>query len=82
MPQLGLILQDQKIPLSNYRKHKLLDKTVREAFQGSPTPRQKEALQIAINTPDIALIQGPLFTVGESSLRGHEPTTAVADCYR
>ncbi|MEG4838253.1 AAA domain-containing protein [Microcoleus sp. B9-D4] len=59
MPQLGLILQDQKIPLSNYRQHKLLDKTVREAFQGSPTPRQKEALRVAINTPDIALIQGP-----------------------
>jgi hypothetical protein len=32
MPQLGLILQDQKIPLSNYRQHKLPDKTVREAF--------------------------------------------------
>ena len=59
MPQLGLILQDQKIPLSNYRQHKLLDKTVKEAFQGSPTPRQKEALRVAINTPDIALIQGP-----------------------
>ena len=59
MPQLGLILQDQKIPLSNYRQHKLLDKTLREAFQGSPTPRQKEALRVAINTPDIALIQGP-----------------------
>jgi hypothetical protein len=59
MPQLGLILQDQKIPLSNYRQHKLLDKTVREAFQGSPTPRQKEALRVAINAPDIALIQGP-----------------------
>ncbi|MEG4898424.1 hypothetical protein QUA89_33095 [Microcoleus sp. F10-B4] len=29
MPQLGLILQDQKIPISNYRQHKLLDKTVK-----------------------------------------------------
>ena len=59
MPQLGLILQDQKIPVSNHRKYKLLTRTILAAFNGSPTPRQEEALRIAINTPDITLIQGP-----------------------
>ena len=32
---------------------------MREAFRGSPTPRQQEALRVAINTPDIALMQEP-----------------------
>ena len=59
MPQLGMILQDRKISPSNNHKRKLLDKTVQKAFQGLPTSRQKEALQTAINTPDIILIQGP-----------------------
>ena len=59
MPQLGMILQDRKISPSNNHKHKLLDKTLPNAFQGFPTLRQKEALQTAINTPDIILIQGP-----------------------
>lgn len=59
MPQLGLILQNQKIPISNHRKHKLHSKTISTSFNGSPTPRQEEALRVAINTPDIALIQGP-----------------------
>jgi len=60
MPQLGLILQDQKVPPSNRRKHKLLARTMLTAFNDSPpTSRQEEALRVAINTPDIALIQGP-----------------------
>jgi hypothetical protein len=59
MPQLGLILQNQRIPISNHRKHKIISKIVNAAFNGSPTPRQAEALRVAINTPDIMLIQGP-----------------------
>jgi hypothetical protein len=59
MPQLGLILENRRVTVSKYRKHKPLSKTTRNLFNGSPTPRQEEALQVAINTPDIALIQGP-----------------------
>jgi len=59
MPQLGLILENRPVPVSKYRKHKALSKATRNLFNGSPTPRQEEALQVAINTPDIALIQGP-----------------------
>jgi superfamily I DNA/RNA helicase len=59
MPQLGLILQNQKVPISNRRKHKPLSRATLDVFNGSPTTRQEEALRVAINTPDIALIQGP-----------------------
>lgn len=59
MPQLGLILQNQKIPISNHRQHTPLSKATLAVFNGLPTPRQEEALRVAINTPDIALIQGP-----------------------
>jgi len=59
MPQLGLILQNQRIPIANRRQHSLPTKTVSAAFNGSPTSRQQEAVRVAINTPDIALIQGP-----------------------
>ena len=31
----------------------------KKIFKNDPTPRQKEAIDIAIQTPDIALIQGP-----------------------
>jgi hypothetical protein len=31
----------------------------RDAFNGAPNPRQIEALDVALNTPDIALIVGP-----------------------
>lgn len=59
MPQLGLMLENRRVPVAKYRKHKALSKATRDLFNGSPTPRQEEALQVAINTPDIALIQGP-----------------------
>jgi hypothetical protein len=36
-----------------------LSKGAREKFRGEPTPKQIEAIDIALNTPDIAIIQGP-----------------------
>lgn len=36
-----------------------LSRTARDAFTGAPNPRQIEALEVALNTPDIALIVGP-----------------------
>jgi len=59
MPQLGMILENQSVPISRWRKHKATSQKTLEAFRGNPTSRQKDAIDIAINTPDIALIQGP-----------------------
>ena len=42
------------------RRHSPLSPAVTELFgKNKPTPRQIEAIDIALNTPDIALIQGP-----------------------
>lgn len=62
-PLLGLIIEEggtipdiQRVtklkPLTPFVKEKIFDK-------GPPTDRQIEAIDIALNTPDIALIQGP-----------------------
>jgi hypothetical protein len=60
MPQLGLFLENQSVPLARYQKVEALSAKTKKVFGNSgPTARQKEALQIALNTPDIALIQGP-----------------------
>ncbi|NJN13940.1 MAG: hypothetical protein HC815_41145 [Richelia sp. RM1_1_1] len=59
MPQLGLILENQRVPTRRTRQHKPLSPDTKKVFNGSPTSRQQEALQVALNTPDIALIQGP-----------------------
>lgn len=59
MPQLGLILENQSVPTRRTRQHEPLSPETKKVFNGSPTPRQAEALKVALNTPDIALIQGP-----------------------
>jgi DNA polymerase III delta prime subunit len=62
-PLLGLIIEEGGVvpeigratkmnPLSPFVKDKIFNKN-------PPTDRQKEAIDIALNTPDIALIQGP-----------------------
>lgn len=38
----------------------LSDNVMKKAFpKNPPTPKQKEAIEIALNTPDVAIIQGP-----------------------
>ncbi|MDF5716703.1 MAG: AAA domain-containing protein [Rhizonema sp. NSF051] len=59
MPQLGLILENQRVPTRRTNPQKPLSKDTKKLFNGYPTPRQEEALKVALNTPDIALIQGP-----------------------
>ncbi len=59
MPQLGLILENQRVPTRRTRYHKVFYRDTKKVFNGSPTSRQEEALKVALNTPDIALIQGP-----------------------
>jgi len=59
MPQLGKILENRAVQIRRSQKVKPISPATIDRFGGKPTARQKEALDIAINTPDIALIQGP-----------------------
>ena len=58
MPQLGLILESKSVPNRRSRRLEPMTRAVREVFE-SPNERQWNALDIVLNTPDIALIQGP-----------------------
>ncbi|AHV95634.1 DEAD/DEAH box helicase [Paenibacillus sabinae] len=61
-PLLGLLIEeDGELPdTQRVTKHKPLTPFVKDKiFKHPPTPRQSEAIDIALNTPDIALIQGP-----------------------
>jgi len=61
-PLLGLLIEEGgKLPeIQRITKLKPLTPFVKEKiFKHPPTDRQVEAIDIALNTPDIALIQGP-----------------------
>ena len=57
--RLGLILEGRPVPSVNYKRRSPESPAVREALGQSPTPKQFEAVRVALNTPDIAMIQGP-----------------------
>jgi hypothetical protein len=59
MPQLAHLLEGLPVPVAHLRPHEPRSADAVAAFGGEPTPRQVEALRVALNTPDIALIQGP-----------------------
>lgn len=60
LPQIGLVMEGQPIPQSRIPKRAGLSPLVKNLFGPlGPTASQKEALEIAVNTPDICLIQGP-----------------------
>lgn len=60
LPQLTYLLQGLDVPSIKYKKLKALTPYARETFNGGePTSRQKDALVVALNTSDIALIIGP-----------------------
>jgi hypothetical protein len=59
MPQLGLLLEGTAVPERRRKTEAAMSAAARAIFGGEPTPRQVEALRVALNTPDIALIQGP-----------------------
>lgn len=60
-PNLGTILESHGIPepLEKRRRVEPLSAHSRLLFQYGATDRQIEAIDVALNTPDIALIQGP-----------------------
>jgi hypothetical protein len=61
MPHLAMILEGRSIARPVKKRHEPISPAVKEEiFKGrDPTPKQKEAIDIAINTPDICIIQGP-----------------------
>ena len=61
MPQLRLLLEDLPVPVARRGTLAPLSPSVKRKVFGDhgPTPKQEEALSVALNTPDIALIQGP-----------------------
>lgn len=59
MPQIGLLIEGKEVPEASRRPVDAITPDVIDLFPGVPTARQKEALHVALNTPDIALIQGP-----------------------
>ncbi|MBP6582124.1 MAG: AAA family ATPase [Chromatiaceae bacterium] len=58
MPQIGLLIEGAPVPARATRRREPFTQAVR-ALLPNPTDRQRQALDIALNTPDIALIQGP-----------------------
>lgn len=63
-PSLGLVIEGKKpesvIENNNQKKIEPITAFVKEKiFAHEPRPRQRDAIEIALNTPDIAIIQGP-----------------------
>ncbi|MBK7091821.1 MAG: AAA family ATPase [bacterium] len=60
IPQLALLLENRPVPVRRVQTHEPLSGAAKARFHsGAPTPRQVEAIRVALNTPDIAVIQGP-----------------------
>ena len=59
LPQLSYLLEGVAPPSARRRQLDGLSPYAKACFKGAPTKRQIEALEKAINTPDIALIVGP-----------------------
>ena len=60
VPSLKALLQDLPTPTQRLSNLKALTRYARESFhKGNPTDRQADALYLAVNTPDVALIIGP-----------------------
>ncbi|WP_129727905.1 DEAD/DEAH box helicase [Ectobacillus funiculus] len=61
IPHLASILEGKSVSKPNRSFiEPISEKTAQKVFPvNPPTPKQKEAMEIALNTPDIALIQGP-----------------------
>jgi len=60
LPQLRYLLEGVSVPVDRHRKLKDVTAYALETFKGGkPTDRQRDALRVALNTPDVALIIGP-----------------------
>lgn len=60
VPRLRSLLQDLPIPGQRPSRLPALTPYARQSFKtGKPTAKQEEAIRVALNTPDVALIIGP-----------------------
>ena len=61
MRELNLIIEGKKVIKEKVGNYEALSIQTKESLfpKYEPTENQKEAIQIALNTPDIAIIQGP-----------------------
>lgn len=61
MRELNLIIEGKKVTKEKVGNYEALSIQTKESLfpKYEPTENQKEAIQIALNTPDIAIIQGP-----------------------
>ena len=61
MRELNLIIEGKKVTKEKAGNYETLSIQTKESLfpKYEPTENQKEAIQIALNTPDIAIIQGP-----------------------
>lgn len=64
LPSLGLVIEGKKpdapIQVVQAKRIEPISRHVREKiFAYEPRPKQRDAIDIALNTPDIAIIQGP-----------------------
>ncbi|MGI2152435.1 DEAD/DEAH box helicase [Shewanella oncorhynchi] len=59
MPQLRMIFEGLEPPIERKSKSRAISPKAKQRFKGEPTIRQRKALEIALNTPDVALIIGP-----------------------
>ncbi|TNF32997.1 MAG: AAA family ATPase [Deltaproteobacteria bacterium] len=60
MPQLGLLMEGRPAPAARLPRRPAMSPAVRALFgPDGPTQRQREAIERALNTPDVCLIQGP-----------------------
>jgi hypothetical protein len=59
MPQLGHLIEGLPVKQPRYKPIDPKKSGAKKHFKKTPTPSQLEALHVALNTPDIALILGP-----------------------
>lgn len=64
MKQLGLLILGLPVPIGRHKRVSIDGPTLKPIVQDvfgehGPTPKQHEALDAALNTPDICLVQGP-----------------------
>lgn len=59
LPQLALILEGENPYVRRTDRVPAFTAAARKVFGGDPTPEQRQAIDLAVNTPDIVVIQGP-----------------------
>ncbi|WP_067521887.1 DEAD/DEAH box helicase [Endozoicomonas ascidiicola] len=59
MPQLHYLLEGSNPPFEKPKRLRRISGAVKARFKGEPTRKQQEALKVAYETPDVALIIGP-----------------------